>query len=110
MIVVLSEFCGTPRVLRMEPRELIELAARLQGREPDGPAATRRERTEFAAAWARLRAIRHHARHFPNLNAALHFYRFGNHGLRRAEAAHVVRELLRARAADSARDRSEAAS
>ncbi len=93
MIVVLPQLHGEPRVLQLERREVIELARVIC----DGPAedqpAPATEPEAFVPAWARLRRVVRHARHFVNREAALHFYRFGNHGLRAAEAALIVRHL-----------------
>jgi hypothetical protein len=93
MIVVLPELHGSPRVLQLDRREVIDLARVIR----DGPAEDERPdddpQLEFVPAWARLRRIVRHAKHFANLGAALHFYRFGNHGLRAAQAARIVRQI-----------------
>jgi hypothetical protein len=93
MIVVLPELHGSPRVLRLDRREVIELARVIH----DGPAEDEppgdNELEAFVPAWARLRRSVRHAKHFANLGAALHFYRFGNHGLGAAEAACIVRQI-----------------
>jgi hypothetical protein len=92
MIVVLPELHGSPRVLQLDRREVIELARVIRDglaeEEPPGD-----PQLEFVPAWARLRRIVRHAKHFANLGAALHFYRFGNHGLRAAQAARIVRQI-----------------
>ena len=93
MIVVLPELHGSPRVLQLEPREVVELARVLH----DGPAEDQppsdRDTSGFVPAWARLRRSVRDAKHFADLRSALHFYRFGNHGLRAAEAARIVRTI-----------------
>jgi hypothetical protein len=93
MIVVLPELHGSPRVLQLEPHEVIELARVLH----DGPAEDQppddTDTCGFVPAWARLRRSVRDARHFADLRSALHFYRFGNHGLRAAAAARIVRRL-----------------
>jgi hypothetical protein len=97
MIVVLPELHGSPRVLQLDRRGVIELARVIH----DGPAEDEppaHEPQEFAPAWARLRRSVRHAKYFANLEAALHFYRFGNHGLRPAHAARIVRRIRAAEA------------
>jgi hypothetical protein len=99
MIVVLPELHGSPRVLELDRRGVIELARLVH----DGPAEDEPPPAgleEFAPAWARLRRSVRHAKHFANFRSALHFYRFGNHQLRDADAARIVRQL---KSADAAR-------
>ena len=55
--------------------------------------------TNFTSAWARLRRGTRHARFFASREAAVHFYRFGNHGLQRALAETIVDELRAVRRA-----------
>jgi hypothetical protein len=88
MIVVLPELHGSPRVLELDRCGVIELARAID----DGTVAGT-ELKEFAPAWARLRCVVRQAKHFANLAAALHFYRFGNHGLQALEAARIVRRI-----------------
>jgi hypothetical protein len=96
MIVVLPDLHGAPRVLNLDRRGVIELARVIEGgptsqdHEARGPEA-------FVHAWACLRNEVRQAKHFASLDAALHFYRFGNHGLHAAEAARIVQRI---RAAD----------
>jgi hypothetical protein len=98
MIVVLPDLHGTPRVLELDRRGVIELARVIE--EGSGPCEGAESSAEaaFVHAWARLRGEVRHAKHFVSLGAALHFYRFGNHGLQAAEAARIVRCI---RAADA---------
>ena len=98
MIVVLPELHGAPRVLRLDRRGVIELARVIHdGPGEDEPPAGG-DLEEFAHAWARLRRLVRQAKHFANLKSALHFYRFGNHGLPTAEAARIVRRIRVAQA------------
>jgi hypothetical protein len=98
MIVVLSELHGAPRVFEVDRRGLVRLARLVhEGVEESEPPGTS-EQDPFDRAWARLRRIVRHARHFANFPTALHFYRFGNHGLDDAAAARIVRELVKVRA------------
>ena len=93
MIVVLPDLHGSPRVLQLDRRGVIELARVIH----DGPAEDQppadAQLGEFVPAWARLRRLVRHAKYFANLKSALHFYRFGNHGLRPAHAARIVRQI-----------------
>jgi hypothetical protein len=102
MIVVLSELHGAPRAFRIDRQGLIELARLVHdGPEEDQPPATQ-DVHRFESAWLRLRHAVRHARHFAHLSAALHFYRFGNHGLRATEVARILRSLRTLRETDAA--------
>jgi hypothetical protein len=97
MIVVLPELHGSPRVLELDRCQVIELARAIEDGTEVSAADT--ELKEFAPAWARLRCVIRQAKHFANLAAALHFYRFGNHGLHAVEAARIVRRIRAAQVA-----------
>jgi hypothetical protein len=99
MILVLSELDGDPLVMDITEDALLELSLRSEAG-AEARSAPQRSEVSFDAAWEKVRARSRHARHFADLNSALHFYRFGNHKLPEAEAMHVVRRLERmARAA-----------
>jgi hypothetical protein len=98
MIVVLPDLHGAPRVLQLDRRGVIELARVIEDGSPAGQVLASYAPEAFVLAWARLRREVRHAKHFANLAAALHFYRFGNHGLRAAEAARIVRRIRAAEA------------
>jgi|HubBroStandDraft_5_1064220.scaffolds.fasta_scaffold83110_2 hypothetical protein len=93
MIVVLPDLHGTPRVLQLDRRGVIELSRVIEDGSCAGEVPESSANEAFAHAWARLRGEVRHAKHFANLGAALHFYRFGNHGLPAAEAARIVRRV-----------------
>ncbi|SRR5579883_2428967 len=91
MIIVLSQFGDSARVLEASRRDLIAIAGAMS--EPAACAPQAPEITNFASAWARLRRGTRHARYFASREAAVHFYCFGNHGLQRTVAAGIVSEL-----------------
>jgi hypothetical protein len=93
MIVVLPDLHGAPRVLQLDRREVVELARVIHGGPGEDESSAAEEPDGFVASWARLRGSMRQAKHFANLKAALHFYRFGNHGLCAREAARIVRKI-----------------
>jgi hypothetical protein len=98
VIVVLSELHGAPRVFEVDRRGLIRLARLVHDGAAENEPPPAQDADDFDRAWARLRRTVRHARHFANFPTALHFYRFGNHGLDDAAAARIVRELVTVRA------------
>jgi hypothetical protein len=101
VIVVLSELHGAPRVFEVDRQGLIKLARLIQhGPEANEPMGAK-ELDPFDAAWVGLRRMVRHVRQFPTFQAALQFYRLGNHGLEDIAVARIVRELVKVEAMPS---------
>jgi hypothetical protein len=93
MIIVLSQPQGAPRILQAELKDLIGLARlACEGTE----AGLQQPGIGPESAWAGVRRSFRHARLFANPATALHYYRFGRHGLDEAEVRHIVQELVAA--------------